>query len=238
VVAQIYGIGLIASRLTGVQFEIGILLGLGGVLLCSFLGGMRAITWTQVAQYIVLLLAFLIPVSWLAYQQLGTPLAPLAYGKQLAKIEALENMLIDDPAELEVRQEFAAGHACMRSVCKMSSVRWTNCGPIWRKRFACSKRKGLILRRWRRPGVNCWRCPVTLCKRMSNGPVPCVRTRSAHVLWGDASPCTGISGRSRRRCTGCAHLRCFSHQLPGIGLVPDVGDGGSATPAHALLHLA
>ena len=58
VVAQIYGIGLIASRLTGVQFEIGILLGLGGVLLCSFLGGMRAITWTQVAQYIILLLAF------------------------------------------------------------------------------------------------------------------------------------------------------------------------------------
>ena len=107
VVAQIYGIGLIASRLTGVQFEIGILLGLGGVLLCSFLGGMRAITWTQVAQYIVLLLAFLIPVSWLAYQQLGTPAAPLAYGSQLAKIEVLEDMLIDDPAELEVRQEFA-----------------------------------------------------------------------------------------------------------------------------------
>ncbi len=41
VVAQIYGIGLIASRLTGVQFEIGILLGLGGVLLCSFLGGAK-----------------------------------------------------------------------------------------------------------------------------------------------------------------------------------------------------
>jgi len=107
VVAQIYGIGLIASRLTGVQFEIGILLGLGGVLLCSFLGGMRAITWTQVAQYVVLLLAFLIPVSWLAYQQLGTPAAPMAYGRQLAKIEAMEMMLIDDAAELEVRQEFA-----------------------------------------------------------------------------------------------------------------------------------
>ena len=65
VVAQIYGIGLIASRLTGVQFKIGILLGLSGVLLCSFLGGMLAIAWTQVAQYIMLLLAFLIPVSWL-----------------------------------------------------------------------------------------------------------------------------------------------------------------------------
>jgi cation/acetate symporter len=107
VVAQIYGIGLIASRLTGVQFEIGILLGLGGVLLCSFLGGMRAITWTQVAQYIVLLLAFLIPVSWLAYRQLGSPLPPMAYGHQLAKIEAMESRLMDDPAELEVRQEFA-----------------------------------------------------------------------------------------------------------------------------------
>ena len=107
VVAQIYGIGLIASRLTGVQFEIGILLGLGGVLLCSFLGGMRAITWTQVAQYIVLLLAFLIPVSWLAYQQLGTPLAPVVYGVQLSRIDALEKKLISDPAELEVRQEFA-----------------------------------------------------------------------------------------------------------------------------------
>jgi cation/acetate symporter len=107
VVAQIYGIGLIASRLTGVQFEIGILLGLGGVLLCSFLGGMRAITWTQVAQYIVLLLAFLIPVSWLAYQQFGSPLSALAYGPQLSRIEAIEKRLINDPAEIEVRQEYA-----------------------------------------------------------------------------------------------------------------------------------
>ena len=107
VVAQIYGIGLIASRLTGVQFEIGILLGLGGVLLCSFLGGMRAITWTQVAQYIMLLLAFMIPVCWLAYKQLGTPLAPLVYGQQLAHIEAIEKKLVNDPGEIEVRQEFA-----------------------------------------------------------------------------------------------------------------------------------
>jgi len=115
VVAQIYGIGLIASRLTGVQFEIGILLGLGGVLLCSFLGGMRAITWTQVAQYIVLLFAFLLPVSWLAYKQLGTPLAPLAYGAQLARIEALENKLLNDPAEQEVREVYLQRAEVFRS---------------------------------------------------------------------------------------------------------------------------
>lgn len=107
VVAQIYGVGLIASRLTGVQFEIGILLGLGGVLLCSFLGGMRAITWTQVAQYIILLLAFLIPVSWLAYKQLGNPLAPLVYGEQLEKITEIEKVLRDSPAEKEVRAAYA-----------------------------------------------------------------------------------------------------------------------------------
>jgi len=102
VVAQIYGVGLIASRLTGVQFEIGIMLGLGGVLLCSFLGGMRAITWTQVAQYIVILLAFLLPVSWLAYKQLGNPLAPVVFGAQLGKIAALEEHFLQSPAEQQV----------------------------------------------------------------------------------------------------------------------------------------
>jgi cation/acetate symporter len=107
VVAQIYGVGLIASRLTGVQFEIGILMGLGGVLVCSFLGGMRAVTWTQVAQYVILILAFMIPVSWLAYKQLGNPLAPIVYGQQLAKIAALETELANSPAELSVRREFA-----------------------------------------------------------------------------------------------------------------------------------
>ena len=107
VVAQIYGVGLITSRLTGVQFEIGILLGLGGVLVCSFLGGMRAVTWTQVVQYAIIILAFLIPVSWLSYKQVGNPFAPLAYGQQLEKIATLERSLKDSPAEQSVRDEYA-----------------------------------------------------------------------------------------------------------------------------------
>ena len=61
VVAQIYGVGLITSRLSGIPFEIGIFVGLGGVLVCSFLGGMRAVTWTQVAQYVILIIAYLLP---------------------------------------------------------------------------------------------------------------------------------------------------------------------------------
>lgn len=102
VVAQIYGVGLITTRLTGVRFEIGILLGLSGVLVCSFLGGMRAVTWTQVAQYIIILLAFLVPVSWLAYKQLGNPLAPLVFGQQIQKITAKEQQILENPAEKEV----------------------------------------------------------------------------------------------------------------------------------------
>lgn len=107
VVAQIYGVGLITSRLTGVHFEIGILLGLGGVLVCSFLGGMRAVTWTQAVQYWVMILAFLIPVSWLAYKQVGNALAPVAYAQQLQKISSMEREFMDSAAERQVTAEFA-----------------------------------------------------------------------------------------------------------------------------------
>ena len=59
VTAQIYGTGLIASRFLGMQFEIAVFAGLVGILLCAMLGGMRAVTWTQIAQYIVLIVAYL-----------------------------------------------------------------------------------------------------------------------------------------------------------------------------------
>jgi cation/acetate symporter len=108
VVAQIYGVGLITTRLTGVQFEYGIFLGLAGILVCSFLGGMRAVTWTQVAQYIILIVAYLIPVVWLAVKQTGIPIPQLVYGKQLEKVTALEEKFLKDPKELEVRGIFKA----------------------------------------------------------------------------------------------------------------------------------
>ncbi|MEJ8835966.1 sodium:solute symporter family protein [Ramlibacter sp. AN1133] len=104
VVAQIYGVGIITTRLTGVAFEIGIFLGLGGILVCSFLGGMRAVTWTQVAQYIILILAYMIPVVWLSVKQTSVPIPQLVYGYQLEKVTALEGRLIADPKELEVRK--------------------------------------------------------------------------------------------------------------------------------------
>jgi len=108
VVAQIYGVGLITTRLTGVAFELGIFLGLGGILVCSFLGGMRAVTWTQVAQYIILIVAYLIPVVWLSVKQTGVPIPQAVYGYQLEKVTAKEKELIDDPKEKEVIAVFKA----------------------------------------------------------------------------------------------------------------------------------
>ena len=108
VVAQIYGVGLITSRLSGLAFEIGVFVGLGGILVCSFLGGMRAVTWTQVAQYIILIIAYLIPVVWLSVKQTGVPVPQAIYGFQLQKVTAAEQRLLDDPKEKEVIATFKA----------------------------------------------------------------------------------------------------------------------------------
>ena len=105
-VAQIYGVGLITSYLTGIAFELGIFLGLGGILVCSFLGGMRAVTWTQVAQYIILVLAYLIPVVWLSVKQTGVPVPQVVYGYQLEKVTAREKEITLNAKELEVRAVF------------------------------------------------------------------------------------------------------------------------------------
>ena len=102
VVAQIYGVGLITARMSGLPFELGVFVGLGGILVCSFLGGMRAVTWTQVAQYIILIVAYLLPVIWLAVKQTSVPIPQAIYGFQLEKVSALEKKLIADPKEKEV----------------------------------------------------------------------------------------------------------------------------------------
>jgi len=111
VVAQIYGVGLITARLSGLSFEIGIFVGLGGILVCSFLGGMRAITWTQVAQYIVLIVAYLVPLVWLSVKQTGVPVPQLVYGQQLERVTAKERELVDDPKERAVIRAYESRSA-------------------------------------------------------------------------------------------------------------------------------
>ena len=107
VVAQIYGVGIITTRMTGVDFQVSVFLGgLAGILVCSFLGGMRAVTWTQVAQYIILIIAYLIPVVMLAYRNTGVPVPWVVYGYTLQKVTQKEQELAKDPKEQEVRGIF------------------------------------------------------------------------------------------------------------------------------------
>ncbi len=92
VTAQINATGTIASRALQIPFEVGVWFGLLGILLCSMLGGMRAVTWTQVAQYIVLIIAYLVPVFWMSNKQGFGVVPQLVYGEAVMKITELEAM--------------------------------------------------------------------------------------------------------------------------------------------------
>ena len=90
VTAQINATGTIASRALGIDFELAVWVGLISILVCSMLGGMRAVTWTQVAQYIVLIVAYLLPVFWISNQG-GYGIFPhLMLGDEVARIGELE----------------------------------------------------------------------------------------------------------------------------------------------------
>ncbi|MBP6490588.1 MAG: VC_2705 family sodium/solute symporter, partial [Thauera sp.] len=107
-VAQIYGVGLVTSRFVSVEFEIGLFIGLAGILVCSFLGGMRAVTWTQVAQYVILIIAYLVPVVILSYKLTGIPIPQAVYGTVLQQISAREDELFEAPSERAVRDLYTA----------------------------------------------------------------------------------------------------------------------------------
>ncbi len=94
VTAQVYGTGLIASRFLGMPFELAVFAGLAGILLCSMLGGMRAVTWTQIAQYIVLIVAYLTPIIILSTMYYGIPIPELTYGRAIAEIGAREAQMV------------------------------------------------------------------------------------------------------------------------------------------------
>ncbi len=101
-IAQVTGVGIIMSRFLNLDFTVGVFVGLGGILVCSMLGGMKAVTWTQVAQYIILIVAYLIPPTVMSYKATGNPISEIAYGQALQKIDAKEKKINADPKEIEV----------------------------------------------------------------------------------------------------------------------------------------
>jgi cation/acetate symporter len=108
VVAQIFGTGLIAQRFLDMNFELACFVGLAGILVCSMLGGMKAVTWTQVAQYIVLIVAYLIPVVIMSAKKFGLPIPQLTYGQALQQIADLETSFKQNglaPANMKLHAE-------------------------------------------------------------------------------------------------------------------------------------
>ena len=124
VTAQINATGTIAARALGIPFELGVWFGLLGILICSMLGGMRAVTWTQVAQYIVLIIAYLVPVIWMSNVQGFGVIPHFSYGDAVNRITELEGMLGVGTAPTEsfaglkaltVPQNAPGGHDSMES---------------------------------------------------------------------------------------------------------------------------
>jgi len=90
VTAQINATGTIAGRALGIPFEVAVYVGLASILICSMLGGMRAVTWTQVAQYIVLIVAYLLPVFWISNKMDAGVFPHFMLADEVAKIADLE----------------------------------------------------------------------------------------------------------------------------------------------------
>ncbi len=91
VTAQINATGTIASVALDIPFKYAVYVGLISILLCSLLGGMRAVTWTQVAQYIVLIIAYLLPVFWIS-NKMGAGFFPhVMLADEVARIADLES---------------------------------------------------------------------------------------------------------------------------------------------------
>ena len=107
VVAQVYGVGLITSRFITLQFEIGVYLGLAGVLVCAFLGGMRALLHAQAAQYVILLIAYITPITILSFDRTGIPAPPVFYASAMHQLVNLETEVFNRPEEVAVRALYA-----------------------------------------------------------------------------------------------------------------------------------
>jgi cation/acetate symporter len=103
-VAQIYGIGLVTSMLSGLTFELGVFMALGGILLCSFLGGMHAVTWTQLVQCVVLVVTMLAIAVAVAWKTHGQPIVPVAAALAMQQVNERARQIEADPQEQATRE--------------------------------------------------------------------------------------------------------------------------------------
>ncbi len=101
VAGQMRGVGIVFSRFLEVDVETGVIIGMAVVFMYAVLGGMKGITYTQVAQYCVLIFAYMVPAIFISIMVTGNPVPQLGFGSEindgsgLSVLEKLDNVLLD-----------------------------------------------------------------------------------------------------------------------------------------------
>ena len=99
VAGQMRGVGIVFSRFLSIPIELGLIVGMAIVFLYAVLGGMKGITYTQVAQYCVLIFAYTLPAVFISFQVTGNPIPQLAFGSEVAPgislLEKLDQIVTD-----------------------------------------------------------------------------------------------------------------------------------------------
>lgn len=90
VAGQMSGVGLVFQRFLGVNTTVGVIIGMAIVFCYAVFGGMKGITWTQVAQYSVLIVAYLIPAVAISQQLTNIPIPQVSFGTILEELNALQ----------------------------------------------------------------------------------------------------------------------------------------------------
>ncbi|MCH9022633.1 MAG: cation acetate symporter [Planctomycetes bacterium] len=123
IAGQMRGVGIVFSRFLGVDIKLGVMIGMAIVFIYATLGGMKSITWTQVAQYIVLILAYLIPAVAISHQLTGHWIPQFGFGAKVTNgthaglflLEAIDN-IHRDLGLPEYTAAFVAGKKSMIDV--------------------------------------------------------------------------------------------------------------------------
>jgi cation/acetate symporter len=113
VAGQMRGVGIVFSRFLEVEINTGVLIGMTIVFFYAVLGGMKGITYTQVAQYCVLIFAFMVPAIFISFSMTGHVLPQLGFGGTL--VDAPDTYLLDRLDQLSVELGFAAYTAGKKS---------------------------------------------------------------------------------------------------------------------------
>jgi cation/acetate symporter len=100
IAGQMRGVGIVFSRFLEVDINTGVIIGMGIVFIYAVLGGMKGITYTQVAQYCVLIFAYMVPAIFISILITGNPVPQLGFGSQIVGenvylLEKLNNVLTD-----------------------------------------------------------------------------------------------------------------------------------------------